>query len=375
MGHLDLAHSSMEEPSARGRSPRHEPQLEFRANLDILRSIAVLLVLLDHVLSMVASKHHLRVFHDFIGCSGRLGVLLFFVHTSLVLNFSLARLQSSGWQLVRTFFVRRAFRLYPLSTVCVLLVVAFNVPNTPLAKGVIQHSWTVLLSNLALTTDLTKSPTLLGPLWTLPAEVQMYVAMPILFMLLGRARSPRVALVLWLLAAAVAWMQPDIATRLSSVDFAPCFIAGIVAYTLSGLYPRRIPGLLWMPFLLFMLYGFFIIQEAVPDGYVNMPLEWVFCLTLGLAIPLFHDSHLAVANDAAKRISRYSYGIYLFHFIALWVGCVVLGDLPEPLQWVVALAVVGVLSVGSYHLLEKPAIDFGARLYARQSLVTMGELA
>jgi peptidoglycan/LPS O-acetylase OafA/YrhL len=53
----------------------------------------------------------------------------------------------------------------------------------------------------------------------------------------------------------------------------------------------------------------------------------------------------------------------------------VLGDLPEPLQWTVALAVLGILSVVSYHLLEKPAIDFGARPYARQSLVTMGELA
>jgi peptidoglycan/LPS O-acetylase OafA/YrhL len=117
MEHLDLAYSSMEEPSARGGPLRHEPQLDFRANLDILRSIAVLLVLLDHVLDMVASKHHLRVFHDFIGYSGRLGVLLFFVHTSLVLNFSLAQLQTSGWQLVRTFFVRRTFRLYPLSAV------------------------------------------------------------------------------------------------------------------------------------------------------------------------------------------------------------------------------------------------------------------
>jgi peptidoglycan/LPS O-acetylase OafA/YrhL len=31
---------------------------------------------------------------------------------------------------------------------------------------------------------------------------------------------------------------------------------------------------------------------------------------------------------------------------------------------VTVLALVGVMSVGSYHLLEKPAIDFGARLTA-----------
>lgn len=360
----DMAYSSTGVPSNQNRPPRYEPQprLDFSANLDIVRGIAVLLVLLDHVLDVVASKHPLRGSHDYIGCSGRLGVLLFFVHTSLVLNFSLARLGTSGWELFRTFLVRRAFRLYPLSSVCILLVVLFGVPPTPLGHGAVSHSGDALFSNLALTTDLTDSVVFLGPLWTLPAELQMYVAMPILFMLLGRARSPWIALGLWLLAACVAWMQPEVVRRLSSIDFAPCFIAGIVAYTLSGRYARRIPGLLWMPVLLAMLSVFFIVQEAAPYGYTNMPLEWVFCLALGLIIPLFQGSPLATVNYMAHRLSRYSYGIYLFHAIALWVGCNVLGDWPEPMQWIVALALLSVLSVGSYHLLEKPAIDFGVRL-------------
>jgi peptidoglycan/LPS O-acetylase OafA/YrhL len=44
------------------------------------------------------------------------------------------------------------------------------------------------------------------------------------------------------------------------------------------------------------------------------------------------------------------------------VGCAVLDSLPEPAQWTLALAIVVVMSVGSYHLLEKPAIDLGARV-------------
>jgi peptidoglycan/LPS O-acetylase OafA/YrhL len=47
-GFGDMAHSSMEEPSNRkGPSwPEPQPRLEFAANLDILRAIAALLVLL-----------------------------------------------------------------------------------------------------------------------------------------------------------------------------------------------------------------------------------------------------------------------------------------------------------------------------------------
>jgi peptidoglycan/LPS O-acetylase OafA/YrhL len=317
---------------------------------------------LDHVLEVVSAKHRTVAFHSYDLCAGRLGVLLFFVHTSLVLNFSLARLRVSRWELFRTFLVRRAFRLYPLSIVCVLLVVAFRVPTMPFYREFRSFSWGTVFSNLALTTDLTASPPVLGPLWSLPIEAEMYVALPVMFILLGPKRNPRVAFALWILAAAFALMEPDLCNRLSVIDFAPCFIAGVVAYTLSCWLPRRISAFLWIPFLLALLCGFAFVQAAAPERFYNMPLEWVFCLALGLAIPLFHDSTLVAVNYVAKHVARYSYGTYLFHCIALWVGCTVLGGLPELVQWITAAILLIVISVASYHVLEKPAIDFGARL-------------
>jgi len=343
-------------------APVEQPRLQFAANLDILRSIAVLLVLLAHGLEVARAKHVGLTFPGYDLCAGRLGVLLFFVHTSLVLNFSLSRLGASGWVLFRTFLVRRALRVYPLSVVCVLLVFAFKVPPMPFQPPLEQYSWGLLLSNLALTMNLTSYKPVLTPLWSLPIEVQMYVALPVIFTLLGPTRSPRVALVIWVLASAVAWMQLSIADYLTVIDYAPCFMAGVVAYTLSGWSPRRLPALLWMPFLLAILCGFAIVQGFAPEGLYNMPLEWVFCLAIGLAIPLFHDSTATVVNYAAHLLARYSYGIYLFHCIALWIGCRLLGGLPEPLQWAIAVAATGVMSVASYHLLEKPAIELGARL-------------
>lgn len=68
----------------------HQPRLLITSNLNILRNTAVTLVLLNHVLRIWGLKHGILSFHDeFARSLGRLGVLLFFVHTSLVLNFSL----------------------------------------------------------------------------------------------------------------------------------------------------------------------------------------------------------------------------------------------------------------------------------------------
>jgi peptidoglycan/LPS O-acetylase OafA/YrhL len=354
----------MGESSNQNKTEHHESQPDFSANLDILRASAVLLVLASHAFSMASDRHHLESWGDYALCGGRIGVLLFFVHTSLVLNFSLARLAGSmsGWELFRTFLVRRVFRLHPLNILCVLLVVAFSIPGVPWDQTATPHSWGTVLANMTLTSDLFDRPVVLAPMWTLPIEMQMYVAMPFIFMLLGTARDTRIALGVWLFAAVVGWMQLPLARWLSVFDCGPCFLAGTVAYTLSGRYTQRLASFLWIPFLLAMLYVFFIVQQGAPEGVGNAGLQWAFCLIIGFAIPAFHGSRVAIVNYLANRISRYSYGIYLFHTIALWIGCTVLRDQPELVQWVVVLTALSVLSIGSYHLLEKPAIDLGIRL-------------
>jgi peptidoglycan/LPS O-acetylase OafA/YrhL len=355
------------ESSNQTSTEHDDSQPDFSANLDILRASAALLVLASHAFSMVIDRHHLQSWGDYALCGGRLGVLLFFVHTSLVLNFSLARLATSisGWELFRTFVVRRVFRLYPLNILCVLLVVvAFSIPGVPWEQTAMRPAWGTVLANITLTTDLFNSPVVLAPMWTLPIEMQMYVAMPFIFMLLGAARNPGIALGVWLFAAVVGWLQPPLARWLPVIDCGPCFVAGTVAYTLSGRYTGRLASFLWTPFLLVMSCVFFIVQQGAPEGVGNAPLQWAFCLIIGLAIPAFHGSRAAIVNYLANRISRYSYGVYLFHTFALWIGCMVLRDQPELVQWVVVLTVLGVLSIGSYHLLEKPAIDLGIRLTA-----------
>src|ERR1700730_13549337 len=103
-------------------------------NLDLLRALAVSMVLVFHLLRYygISTVHGTSLAYLGLG-----GVLFFFVHTSLVLMFSLERLQQQhrGFQLYCSFLVRRVFRIYPLSVVAITIIVLFHLPLGGLARG------------------------------------------------------------------------------------------------------------------------------------------------------------------------------------------------------------------------------------------------
>src|ERR1700741_5259738 len=136
-----------------------------KPNLDLLRAVAVLLGLASHVYVFVTGKQ-VPVNHRM----GQLGVELFFVHTSLVLMQSLDRPRLTGSALFKQFYIQRLFRIYPLSIVFVSCIYFF---------GPEQWSTLELFSNLTLTQNLTYSKVMSDPLWSLPLEVQMYIALPL----------------------------------------------------------------------------------------------------------------------------------------------------------------------------------------------------
>src|ERR1700716_2264357 len=151
------------------------------ANLDMLRSFAVLNVLTVHIL--ICGLRIEQVGPVSLLKFGRWGVLIFFVHTCLVLAYSLER-NSAFWP----FLARRVFRIYPLSAVVVLCVVALAIPvgfpgDHFYAPN--RQSWNVLL-NLLLVQNFRGGISVLAPLWSLPYEMQMYLLLPGLFYLISR---------------------------------------------------------------------------------------------------------------------------------------------------------------------------------------------
>ena len=289
---------------------------------------------------------------------GRFGVLVFFVHTSLVLMMSLERTELAGRPLFSSFYVRRFFRIYPLSMACVAIVVFFHLP-APLVKWFHPDRLTIL-ANFLLSTNLFHKWTVISVLWTLPLEVQMYVLLPVAYLIGKKYRMRGIAL-LWLGAVVGSYLPPHVSGRFMLAAYAPCFMAGVASYFAGfGSTRSRLPFVGW-PLTIAAAAGiFFVLRSRTHfEGY------WIMCLAIGLSAPLFAELEFPPLRKLSAWIARYSYGIYLTHMYALWTGFIVLKDQPV---WVRCAVVVG-LSVGLpvmfYQVVEAPMIRVGTRLANR----------
>lgn len=338
------------------------------ANLDILRSFAVLTVMVEHLVRTIERYvgHVPSGLLEFTAHIGQTGVLAFFVHTSLVLMYSLERLdsRSSGYSLAARFYVRRFFRIYPLSIACVLGVLALGIPAMAWGDApTISISGKVVVANLLLVQNLLTGQSLLGPLWSLPYEVQMYILLPSLFLIANGARGVRNLLILLLLACAGAIALAYVANgRLNMAAFVPCFLFGVLCYALRNRQRAILPAKLW-PWLvsgLILLYC----QLHVWIGAVNPVywIGWLLCAVLGLGINLFRDSMSPVVNRIANKMALYSYGLYLLHMPVLYLVFRVWHIDGVILACAVYFGLSLLLSIVAYHLLENPLIDVGRRL-------------
>ena len=342
-------------------------------NLDVLRAFAVMAVFAGHAIETFATRDT----NPFVGSTARFGVMAFFVHTALVLMQSLERMDSGGGgNIAGRFYVRRLFRIYPLSILCVLIVLFFRIPYMPW-RGVVPHTSRVIGSNLLLTMDWSGSRPVLAPLWSLPFEVQMYLVLPLCYFLVKKLKwNP---LLLWLGGAAL--FAPVILRE--TVKYFPCFLAGVIAYVWSGRTRRTLPAFTFPVFVcsVCFLYAYvFTGLTAIATSWKYQPLallvtDWLCSLAIGLALPFFAEMARNTATRAAHVVAQYSYGIYLSHVPVMWLVLIPLAAQPVLLR--VAVLAIGCagIPIAAYHLLEAPMVNLGKRLTRGRRTVLRGSLA
>jgi peptidoglycan/LPS O-acetylase OafA/YrhL len=337
------------------------------ANLDLLRAIAVVLVLAQHL----ARRMYVENFAGMPTSSwGVFGVLLFFVHTCLVLMYSMERSHLTGWQLLTNFATRRIFRIYPLSVLAVLTALALHLDSDINGIRGLSHGQfpgiVCTASNLLLVQNLTNVKSIVNVLWSLPFELQMYAFLPFLFLWIRRG-SPSGAtrtrsmvwplLALWIASVGMAAAQPHIPHfgRLSILLFLPSFLPGVLAYALR--HRPRMASALWPVFIL-LLVVVYAIRPILSTG-------WFLCLILGLMIPSFREIQSPWLRWISNRIATYSYGIYLSHQFAIWAAFGVLATHSLAVKIPVLVVMLVALPVLLYHAIEKPMIGVGVRLAGR----------
>jgi peptidoglycan/LPS O-acetylase OafA/YrhL len=339
-------------------------------NLDALRGTAVLCVLIAHLLIFSGHEGGGEWFRP--RALGLLGVLFFFVHTSLVLMFSLERQErkQGGGGLWLPFMTRRVFRIYPLSIFVILIIVLLRIPSSHLGPGTLQVysplDVKTVVSNLLLAQNLTETGSILSPLWSLPYEIQMYVFLPALFLLVRKA--PRVSWLFagWALAAALSFFQQSVGRIPDLAIYVPCFVPGVMAYRLTADWKPRVPSWLWLPWLaLLALIYMRVWDPAAPYSAANVQRGMFICLLVGLSIPLFREIQAPAVTVPAHLIAKYSYGIYLAHYICIWLAFMALGHLSPLLRWLVFWAAMVGLPVALFHGIESPLIGVGQKAAAR----------
>jgi peptidoglycan/LPS O-acetylase OafA/YrhL len=166
--------------------PAATTRLARMAWLDALRGLAALCVVYDHLGIRVLPAMRGQVIR--VVDPGLYGVLVFFLISGYVVPASLERRGD-----IRTFWITRVFRLFPLFTTVICGLLLLHVLGLPSLRGVKLDSATVL-THLVMLNDLLGGQNLIMVLWTLSYEMVFYLLLTALFTAGWHRKSGRLAM-------------------------------------------------------------------------------------------------------------------------------------------------------------------------------------
>jgi peptidoglycan/LPS O-acetylase OafA/YrhL len=326
-------------------------------NLDVLRSLAISFVVISHLL---LDKSLVNPGGYDTHILGTLGVLIFFVHTCLVLMLSLDRQANIVGTNPTTvsFLVVRAFRIYPLSIVVVVLLSLIE----RMHSGTEPTLFT-FLSNIFLIQNLTGSTNVTPVLWSLPYEFQMYFFLPVLYIwsrCSGKYSSSGIA-ALWCASVALVLVFWRLGIDFSLIKFFPCFLPGVLAFCQQRLPRSFSPGVLFA----YVGAAAIVYPSLVGHGANATVLSWLICLVLGILIPRCREIQSNLVRTVGSVIARYSYGLYLVHDPIRYFSFHYLKGISPCTAWSIFIFAVGGLSYFAYHFIEKPGINLGRAVVDR----------
>lgn len=339
-----------ENPEGSARPVGIRASATYFAELESLRGVAALLVFLFHAdgwlrfgtIEVTGTWSSLPL--AFIR-GGHSGVSLFFVLSAFLLSQPFLKEIAGGRRVSRAnFYRRRALRILPLYYTVVLLATALNAES--LADGFIAIPYLLFLEPMAQWVEPLKPFS--DVWWSLATELQFYLLLPFLPLLMGRrARFGWAALALYALAYWLlfvvgvlhnTWPVFDYFLRLGVPGRANFFLLGILAawwYQHYGLSARErlAASPLWrnggadLLLLSIIVAQGALLRWSVYTGYfeAESPVNFLWHLPEGmlwtalvlviLVAPL--RSKILFSNRVLARVGVLSYSMYVLHLPVL----------------------------------------------------------
>jgi peptidoglycan/LPS O-acetylase OafA/YrhL len=353
------------------RDTETDRRIPYRGDIQGLRAVAVVLVLLSHTgLAFLPG--------------GFVGVDVFFV----ISGFLITRLLVTEWE--RTgrisltgFYARRAKRLLPAAGLVLavsMLLTLFFLPKTRWA----ETGWDVVASGLyAMNWRLAEqavdylatgdAPSILQHYWSLAVEEQFYLVWPLLLIAVGwtvrrfrgrNAGRPRVLLLVLALIAvpSFAWSvhltvsDPARAYFVSTTRIWELALGGALAllgHHLARLPRRAAAGLGWAGLGAIVAAAFWITPAMAFPGYLALvpTLGAAAVIAAGTAGPAGPERLLD--RRPMRAVGALSYSLYLWHWPLLITAEARFGELSVTAGLAVVLFSV-LPAVATYHFLENP---------------------
>jgi peptidoglycan/LPS O-acetylase OafA/YrhL len=350
--------------------------------LDGMRFIAFMMVYLFHggvpqgiMARLIGSRVALALREN-----GGFGVQLFFILSGYLIATLLLREEARyGRIALRAFWIRRILRIWPLY----YLIVAIGFGLIPALNGHVRSPgyrdmlrihlipFLGFLGNwsMALVSPL---PDWLSILWSVCVEEQFYVIVPLLIALFApKYRRPLVAA---LIAGAIA-VRWFCAHRYGSQLMIVFNTFAQFDTLLSGVFlalclgwdcdrPRLTRWLRWLQWPLYVLIGWLMSQPHLGNGtpwHRTWDFVWVWLCGLGVVIVAVWGRGWLQAVLSYSRLvwlGKISYGLYMYHEIAMWTRERMFDILPwfpnkEELLTIATLALTIGLAAASYYGYER----------------------
>jgi peptidoglycan/LPS O-acetylase OafA/YrhL len=323
-------------------------------NLDLLRSVAVILVFISHLLS---PDNFPKFFH--LQALGMLGVFIFFVLTSYVLMLSLDRQNLSKNKIYYKFYMQRIFRIYPISIIVVFLsffIIYYK--NLTGLDSKLFWSNIFLIQNLVYYNDLPGVKSIPGVIWTLCYEVQMYIILPFLYLLTKKADCKKLMIFLYIICVIFILVNKYFNTPLFNIiKYFPCFISGVLGYIYFKENTRKISCIYLISYLILsIIFYSMLVAKNIPENLLGV----IFCFILGLLIPLTKEISFRFVNNFSKQIAKYSYTIYLFHGFV--INAFIHLQAPYLIKIFLIVLALSFVCYVIYNVIENPMIKLGKKL-------------
>lgn len=295
--------------------------MRFIPQLDFLRAIAVILVIVSH---WFGEKHFLNQ----IMPNGPIGVTLFFVISGYLITGILLRYKEKSAcgttlaNIYKVFYARRSLRIFPVYYLFLIVVLVFKL--RPFDDSFMWHF--AYLSNVYIWLNNHWIGSL-SHLWSLSVEEQFYLFWPAIILLVPKQKLTVTFLLgivfsIFFISVFKVCFGRDSLTRVLTPSCLDSFCLGAL-FAYGQLYSTKWFEKFKRNETTFFLFSFLLFIAILTNKHHKVlpsfittttfyPLISLFFAQLILYIPRF-DKNLIINNKTILYLGKISYGLYLFH--------------------------------------------------------------